>query len=249
MERKASGSIVWELAKEWWRGVLDFVFPPQCWLCRQYAATVWGLCESCQSQLQQLAQQACWRCGRTIGPFADTRKGCDRCQGEDFAFRSVKRLGRYEGLLREAVLRCKHAWNEGLAIALGKFLGHLLAQSEMPFDAIVPVPLHWWRRWQRGYNQAQAIAEGISEIVNRPLCTRLLKRVRVTPSQASQGVTQRRENLRGAFRARRSSGHWPRAVLLVDDVMTTGATLSEAARALREVGIREIHAAVLARAE
>lgn len=238
-----------ELWQGCWQGVWDFVFPPRCWLCQEYGSTIWGLCQSCEAHLRELSERACWRCGRSVGPFADVAGGCDRCRDEHYPFRGVKRVGRYEGALHDAVLRIKHVAHEGLAIALGRFLGHLVAQADWSFDAIVPVPLHWWRRFERGYNQAQALAEGISEITGKPVLASALVRVRPTPTQTGQSVTQRRENVQGAFRSRLRPPSAPRAVLLVDDVMTTGSTVSEAARALKQAGVRDIQVAVLARTE
>jgi ComF family protein len=230
-------------------GVRDFVFPPICWLCGQVMETEPDFCRSCQERFRESYRRACWRCGRSVGPFADTSGGCDRCAGEYYPFRSVRRLGRYEGVLREAILKIKHLNGEGLAVALGRLLGQMLAQTDCPCDAVVPVPLHWLRYWQRGYNQAQAIAEGIAQVLGKPVLPRLLRRQRYTPSQPNQPVTRREENLRGAFALGRGASHLPSAILLVDDVMTTGSTLREAARVLRSAGVRQIHVAVLARAE
>ncbi|MDW8222218.1 MAG: ComF family protein [Gemmatales bacterium] len=234
------------LWRECWEGVWELVFPPRCWLCQQLTEAEWGLCQSCQGQLREQAERACWRCGRGVGPFADVHGGCNRCREESLPFHTVKRLGKYEGALREAILLIKHSWYEGLSVALGRFLGHLLAQTETRFEAIVPVPLHWWRFWQRGYNQAQALAEGIAEVVNKPVLPAALIRVRPTPSQAGKSATQRRENVRGAFRSRLRAPALPASLLLVDDVMTTGSTLIEAAKTLRQAGAKEVHVAVLA---
>nr|BAL55978.1 phosphoribosyltransferase [uncultured Planctomycetota bacterium] len=161
----------------------------------------------------------------------------------------MKRLGRYEGVLRDAVLQIKHAAYEGLAVALGRFLGYLLTHTEVPFDVIVPVPLHWWRQWRRGYNQAEALAEGIGEITGKRVLSKVLLRIRPTSSQTWQSPTERQPNIKGAFRAQFRGHSVPRSVLLVDDVMTTGSTLTEAARTLRNAGVREIHVAILARTE
>jgi ComF family protein len=114
-------------------------------------------------------------------------------------------------------------------------------------DLVVPVPLHWRRRWQRGYNQSEALARPLAARLGlscRPWC---LRRIRHTPQQPSQRAAGRLENVRGAFRARGGvlAG---RTILLVDDVLTTGSTASEAARALRQAGARRVVVAVLARA-
>jgi ComF family protein len=113
-------------------------------------------------------------------------------------------------------------------------------------DAVVPVPLHWWRRLRRGYNQSEALARGLARVLALPCRTSWLRRARHTPSQVGKSAEQRRANVRGAFRAARVPAG--ASVLLVDDVMTTGATASEAARALKEAGAGRVVAAALGRA-
>jgi ComF family protein len=117
------------------------------------------------------------------------------------------------------------------------------------FDVVVPVPLHWLRRLERGYNQAAMLARPLAKQLRVPFSTRRLRRIRYTSHQTGQSATSRQENLRGAFAS------WPAhrirglRILLVDDVMTTGSTCSEAARALKKAGAARVVAAVLARAE
>jgi ComF family protein len=115
-------------------------------------------------------------------------------------------------------------------------------------DAVVPVPLHWVRRWQRGYNQSSAIAYGLASRLRLPFRPGWLRRTRNTPSQTKQTASGRRDNVRGAFAVPRRVRLDGQTVLLVDDVMTTGATASEAARALRKAGAGRVAVAVLGRA-
>jgi ComF family protein len=115
-------------------------------------------------------------------------------------------------------------------------------------DVVVSVPLHWWRRWRRGYNQSAALARGIARHLQIPCFPSWLRRLRNTPDQTLQTPAGRRENVRGAFGARSRAHLKGRTVLLVDDVMTTGATANEAARALRAAGAARVVVAALARA-
>jgi ComF family protein len=158
------------------------------------------------------------------------------------------RLGLYEDLRRQVVFQLKQARGEPLAEVVGQGFARrdaaLLAGERL--DLVMPVPLHWQRRWWRGYNQSAALATGIAEVLRLPCVQSRLRRIRATPFQTRQTLEGRRENVRGAFRCRgRLHG---RCVLLVDDVLTTGSTASEAAGALKAVGAARVVVAVLARA-
>jgi ComF family protein len=161
------------------------------------------------------------------------------------------RLGPYEGLLREVILRLKHSAGEGLAESVGR-LWAIHSQSrfrELRPDFIVPVPLHWWRRWQRGYNQSETLARAVAAALRIPFRKSWLRRIRNTPRQVDQTATDRRTNVRGAFRSRLRPEARGKTILLVDDVLTTGTTASEAARALRAAGAARIVVAVLAHSQ
>jgi ComF family protein len=162
-------------------------------------------------------------------------------------------MGSYDGELRDLCLRLKHERNAWLAM----WLSELFVEARrdvfcaLPADTlVVPVPLHWWRQWERGYNQAEALAEGVAKQLKLPI-RRLLKRVTGTRKLADLGVTARGELMRGAFRARAraSSRISGRTVLLVDDVLTTGATCGAAARALKQAGASRVVVSVIARTE
>jgi len=192
---------------------------------------------------------ACPSCAQTIGPHTDTTDGCAECRGTAHAFESALRLGPYAGKLRDAVLRMKFLAGEGLADLAGRMFAEARGESlkAAEIDLVTPVPLHWWRKWGRGYNQAEAVARELAAALQVPFASRLLRRVRWTPQQVQPTRDARRENVKGAFRVGRGARLTGKAVLLVDDVMTTGSTLSEAARMLRNAGADRVVVAVLAR--
>jgi len=164
-------------------------------------------------------------------------------------FESAMRLGLYEGKLREAVLRMKSSGGEGLAEMLGRlffdrFSGELRLAS---IESVVPIPLHWRRRWSRGYNQAAATGREIAAGLNVKFKPYLLRRNRHTPQQVQPSAAARKENIRGAFATNRRASFGTGTVLLVDDVLTTGSTAGEAARTLRTAGAARVVLAVLAR--
>ena len=160
-------------------------------------------------------------------------------------------MGPYRGDLRELCLLLKHERNAWLALWLSELFVEARRDvfGTLPANTlVVPVPLHWWRQWERGYNQAEALAEGVARQLKLPV-RRVLKRVVGTPKLADLGVTARGDVMRGAFRARRRSKIIGRTVLLVDDVLTTGATCGAAARALKQAGAVRIVVAIIARTE
>jgi ComF family protein len=233
-------------------GTQQLIYPDCCLLCGQpLPAEQTQFCLTCRQELFIDSESTCPRCAGTIGPFAAIDGRCNACRYESFAFERVIRLGRYDGLLREVILRLKNQRGEGLAELLGEHWAKEAATrfASLHVNAIVPVPLHWVRRWQRGYNQSAALCQGLANCLGVPCHTTWLRRVRNTPSQTSQSPAARKTNVRGAFRTRSRASLNGRAVLLVDDVMTTGATANEASRALRAGGASRVVVAVLGRAQ
>ena len=151
-------------------------------------------------------------------------------------------------MLREVVLRLKSRSGEMLAECLGHLWARHVAERLRAVGAhlVIPVPLHWRRRWSRGFNQSQLLADGIAQRLNLTCESRWLRRIRHTPHQMNLGATERRANLRGAFGTSSAANLKGKTVLLVDDVLTTGSTASEAARALRLAGASKVVVVVLA---
>ena len=239
------------LGRELGRGLIHLVYPGLCHLCGRSLAPGSGqLCSPCRDGFLGDTLPTCPYCAGTIGPFANTDGGCPLCRTESFAFESVLRLGPYEGPWREAVLRLKHHSGEGLAELLGElWADHARARfTALNADFVVPVPLHWWRRWRRGYNQSAALAHGLASALGLPCHVSWLRRVRHTPLQPQLSPSDRRVNLRGAFRVANRARVQGATVLLVDDVMTTGSTAHEASAALRKCGAARVVLAVLCRA-
>lgn len=242
-------------------GVTHLLHPNLCHLCEAALPPDAGrLCPKCRLALIHDPRPSCPRCGADVGPYAHLEGGCARCRDSRLAFTTVLRLGPYDPALgeadphrttlREAVLRLKGRAGEGLAEVVGELWaaerkGQLAAAGA---DVVVPVPMHWLKRWRRSYNQSEALARALADGLRLPCRPGWLRKVRATPPQHHLPSTAaRRENVRGAFAARttRLSG---KTVLLVDDVMTTGSTADEAARTLRRAGADRVVVAVLARA-
>lgn len=209
---------MWDVLREVGNGLLDLLYPPRCLLCD-------GLddpfCLACQGEIEPLE------------PGAPIPRGVA----------DVRSVGYHSGPLQSAVLHLKFRRK----VALARPLGELLARELKPAlpawrpDAIVPVPIHTFRQWERGYNQAELIARVVGRECGVPVAE-ALRRTRATPPQVGRTRAQRAVNLRGVFAvARAKQVHGARLVLL-DDVRTTGATLAECAATLREAGAAEVYA-------
>lgn len=193
---------------------------------------------------------ACPRCGRFGAPGASSA-GCGYCRNLPQRYEQVVALGRYRKELREAVLRLKRPRQEPLSSALADLLSQQRAEALAAFepDFVAPIPMHWRRRLIRGANSAERIAQRVAR-AGRWLCLPgALVRRRFTRPQASLQPRQRLRNMRGAFVLSRGLRLAGARVLLVDDVLTTGATANEAARVLLRGGAKAVMVAVLARAE
>ncbi len=162
-------------------------------------------------------------------------------------FDAAYSFGFYEDALRELIHLFKYGRVQTLSSPLGRLLA-LALPSGQTFDVIVPMPLHWRKRWQRGFNQSQLLAGEIGRRTTLPV-KNALRRVRYTNAQAGLTNAKRRINVSGAFRAKKSQAIHGKRVLLIDDVMTTGATAAAGARALKLAGARHVTLLTLARAD
>ncbi len=238
------------------RGVTALVWPAQCAGCGEVVDEGVAFCAECVLGLDQVGV-GCARCGE---PAERALSACGRCAVAPPAFAGAAALGRYGGPLGEAVLRLKHGRRLEVAGALAPLLAELVeTRAELAAcEVVVPVPLAAGRLARRGFDQAGELARALVRVLGRDHGRRLpvlaaLARVRETPPQAG-GPAERAANVRGAFALRealaraRVSGVAGRAVLLVDDVMTTGATASACARVLRRAGARVVYALTVARA-
>ncbi len=223
--------------------------PGICFACHsQLPEDVDDFCSACAERITNDPSNSCPRCSGTVGPFAEVENGCAKCRNEHYAFDRAFRLGPYDGLLRELILQMKRPGSESLAEAVGR---RWAADSEttlraMGVDLIAPIPLHWTRRWKRGFNQSEILAREWARKLRIPVRSNWQCRVRATPVQTSLSPTGRRENVKGVFKVSRKADVRGRTILLIDDVMTTGSTLSESAKAWRRAGAKSVIAAVLA---
>jgi ComF family protein len=232
--------------------LFSVLFPDECRVCERPLEQVSRIpvCASCLKEPKPLvAEYFCVSC-RT--PFQnrfplDAEGRCGLCRFGLRGFDAAYSFGAYEGTLRELI----HLFKYGRIRTLAKPLGEHLASAipgDQRFDLIVPVPLHWRRRFQRGFNQAALLAASIARRYAMPVVA-VVRRRRATASQAGLSNPRRRANVAGAFVVPRRSKVEGRRILLVDDVLTTGATASACAAALKRAGARYVAVLTLARAD
>jgi ComF family protein len=239
------------------------VFPAACPICGQeHAQAGWvGLCESCWRQIRPWSGPICAACGLPLASLPGEGAPeflCGVCRRSEYEFDFARSYGIYSETLRSAILLLKFTRRERLGLQLGKLLAPLwsahLEFRELEDPVLVPVPLHRARQRERGFNQAEALAQGLvrvlrgrAKIVPR-IETRCLERARPTVPQTGLSFKARQENVRGVFKVTSSRSVSGRDVVLADDVMTTGATLSSCASALKSAKARRVYAVTLARA-
>src|SRR5665213_2335213 len=184
-----------ETGRQLGRGLLHLLYPACCHFCGRSLKADGPFCDACQDALFIDPYSVCPRCATTVGPFAVIEGRCSHCRDESFSFDDAVRLGSYDGLLREAVLRMKNHSGEGMAELFGeRWAEHAKsAFHALGIDALVPVPLHWRRRWRRGYNQSEAVAHGLAARLRLPCRSSWLRRIRATPMQTTQTLAGRRE--------------------------------------------------------
>jgi ComF family protein len=233
-------------------GLGDLFLPEVCGGCGCEIGSDQGLCQACHVRLLTLvAMNYCPRCGTSVGPGVPASdEGCTFCPVPMGRFSRVVRLGSYVDPIRQMLRELKYRRQEWMVRRLGEMLA-AAARARCggeAFDLVMPIPMHWRRRLWRGCDHSRLLAAALARELRLPLGHELT-RIRHTPQQAHLSRKRRLENVRGSFQAAKKDTLAGASVLLVDDVTTTGATASEAARALLEAGASRVTLAVAAKAE
>jgi ComF family protein len=228
--------------------LLELAFPSACAACGEEGTH--PLCPACEGRMIRSGEApGCPLCGRLVGVEG---AGCQSCGGKGLPnIERVARLAIYEDPVRSLLLATKFGKQWGI----GEYLGQALAQSAAvnevlaDVDLITSVPLHAMRFWRRGFNQAEVIARRLS-LNGGPRCRRLLRRTRATDIQSRQpSPTARARNVKDAFETYPGLHLQAQRIALIDDVLTTGATATECARALRKAGAKRVSVIVVAVAD
>lgn len=245
--------MAFSLAQDTVYGAMQALYPPACISCGEETLHEGRLCGDCWRETTFLSGAVCDRCGIQVpdGGQAESDRICDDCLAHPPSWDRGRAAIAYDGAGRRLILALKHGDRSDIARPAAFWIMNVAARLVDQADIIAPVPLHWSRLITRRYNQSAEIARRLAAVAGRPKAAvpTLLRRTRKTGTQDGKTREQRHANMDGAIQVTsRSAGRIENAhVLLVDDVMTTGATLSACAEVCREAGAASVNVAVLAR--
>jgi competence protein ComFC len=228
------------LYKAGWK-LLDVLFPPSCAGCGS-----WGerYCPTCFEKTNLISNPICQICGDPLQHADDVI--CDRCRDQEVAFTAIRSWAAFVEPLQTAIHKLKYRQDRGLGEVLAEPLVDLLKKYHWEINLIIPVPLDVIRQKERGYNQAALLARPISWKTGIPYTSQALLRKKITRQQVGLSVSERAENMAGAFSANEMRVS-EKNVLVIDDVITTGSTINACAHALINSGARKVFGITLAR--
>lgn len=230
--------------------LLDAVIPPRCLQCGSVVANSGALCADCFEKITFITAPICYRCGV---PFTDVYIGdsdlmaCGACTAHPPVFGRARAVVIYDEHSRSLVTRLKYADRTDMAPALGRWMARAGQALLEEADVIFPVPLHRWRMLTRTYNQSAYLARHIAQLSGVPSEYNALRRVKATPSQGGLSASARKRNVSAAFAITKPGKVSGKRVILIDDVLTTGATLNACSRTLYQAGASTVDALVVGR--
>jgi ComF family protein len=260
--------------------LIDAVFPARCWQCEQMylrergglaasesgmdAVQTYGslfadyLCPQCAKLYTPIRSPLCSKCGRPFGTRHGVDHKCPDCEMHPFGFDEARAAGMFDRTLKTIIHQYKYHGRAELVRPMGKMLWtalHHFYDAEA-FDLILPVPLHWFRKYRRGFNQAALLVRQLARLADdqgvrfksEKVPEKILIRRHHTVSQTGLGKQQRIENLKNAFAVRNKSAVAGRNILIIDDVLTTGTTTDACARTLKTAGASSVKVLTVARA-
>jgi len=229
--------------RTWGRWILDFALPPRCAGCGVVVQDVHSFCAECWGQIDFLGETGCGVCGLPLEATEATT--CGICLAKPPRIARTRAAVAYGDLSRGLAIRLKYGRKVAVARTMARYMGPLVANGGDP--VLIPVPLHRFRLWMRGFNQSALVARELSrrlELRTEPLA---LKRVKRTPALRGMSPMQRRKTVSGAFMVRDKAAVEGKTVILIDDVLTTGSTAEACARTLQRAGAARVELITWAR--
>lgn len=221
-------------------GAVGFALPPRCAGCGAVTAAQGAFCLDCWAKLDLIGPPCCARCALPFAHDGEVERECAGCLADPPPFDRLRAAVGYGALARDVALKLKYGRRPGIAATMAGLMGRHVDAFDAPL--LVPVPLHRWRIWRRGYNQSAMIAAALARRHGLEVCRDLLVRVKATPPLKDMSPAERRRTVRGAFRINPRAAEMAkgRNILLIDDVFTSGATVGACARVLKRAGAGEV---------
>ena len=235
---------------ELFQAAVSLLYPATCTICGKHVRAGEYLCNGCEEKIIRIVPPFCETCSEPFQGSINAAFNCANCAHRTIHFDAAVAAYRGRGIVRDVIHEFKYNRQMHLRHLVARWLRAALDDERLhdyEFNVIVPVPLHPARQRERGFNQASLLAELLSAHTSIP-CRPLLERIRYTTTQTALDRSERMENLHNAFRLRKNADVRGLRVLLIDDVLTTGSTLSECARVLKHAGAISVRAATAARA-
>ena len=223
-------------------GLLDIIYQPFCVICETVCDDY--LCDKCLEKIEIITPPYCHRCGIPCETYL-----CTSCREREFYFDRAVSAGIFDGVLREAIHKFKFKSIETLIEPLGNILVNYYISTgfNKRIDLVIAVPIHKSRCIERGFNQAEKLSNYLSRHYYIPSCNDALVKIKKTSDQADLQLDERMINLQDVFYAKNKTVISGKRILLIDDVFTTGSTVNEASKALKEAGAKEVYVYTLAR--
>jgi ComF family protein len=229
---------------------LDVVLPPKCLACDALVDQMHTLCAACWTTMTFINAPHCARCGLPFETDVGAGAICGACAATPPSYQRARSAVVYDDASRRLILSFKRGDRTDLSVAFGQWMARAGEELLADADALVPVPLHWTRLFSRRYNQAALLADAVSRQSSVPVAMDALRRPRRTDFMAHKSAGARAKNVQGAIDVKPARRAWvqDKALVIVDDVLTTGATANACVRALRRAGARRVDVLSLARA-
>lgn len=230
-------AVAFRLVRSIGRALIDFALPPRCAGCGEVIDEPGSFCVPCWSGLEWLGNNGCRQCGLPLSGTEIER--CGRCLADPPRIDRIRAAVTYDDMSRSIALRLKY----GRKVALARTMARYMAPLGTGWDGeaiVIPVPLHRWRLWARGFNQSGLVARELAKAWNLPVALDAVRRVRRTRPLKGLNPNQRRKAVAGAFRAEGNGRVKGRTVIMIDDVLTSGSTAEACASALRKAGARRV---------
>jgi ComF family protein len=227
----------------------EFVYPHDCLICHDYLDNQTGLCYSCMPKLQYINQNYCYQCGYPFEISVGTTLLCAKCLQNPPLFNQARSVFLYDSSIKDLILQLKYADAHYVVPFLAQQIATYIKIHAMQPDYIIPVPSHYWRIWQRKYNQSALLASAVSDLCQIPCLMQGLKRIKWNTQKGATRLMRER-NLKNSFICLEKIKPiiHNKKILLIDDVMTSGATIRACSKALLSAQVHSIDVLTLARA-